>query len=99
MTIQNAMQKAIEGGWNKESFVCPMDTPSANFARAMLDPFFWQSLGKAMGWPTRGHTPEEIKRGNEALGQGTTKDWLYHWHRFIDYLAEGKSVEDFFENI
>ena len=25
-------------------------------------------------------------------------EYLYQWHRFIDYLAEGKSINSFFEN-
>jgi hypothetical protein len=25
--------------------------------------------------------------------------WQYHWHRFIDHLAEGKTPEDFFREL
>lgn len=50
MTIQQAIEKAIEGGWDKDSCVNAMAPPSWNFSKAMLDPLFWHSLGKAMGW-------------------------------------------------
>ena len=25
--------------------------------------------------------------------------WQYHWHRLIDHLAEGKSIEDYFKTL
>jgi hypothetical protein len=25
--------------------------------------------------------------------------WLYHWHRLIDHLAEGKDAESFFADL
>ena len=27
------------------------------------------------------------------------KGYMYHWHRFIDHLAEGKSPDSFFEDL
>lgn len=46
-----------------------------------FDPQFWQALGKSLGW-------------KNEFGPGT---WLRFWHNFIDHLAEGKSIESFFE--
>lgn len=73
MRIQQAIEKAIEGGWEGVN-------PKSHFA---LEPLFWQSLGKAMGWTD-----------NEKV-----KIWKYNWHDFIDHLAEGKTVEEFFDEI
>ena len=53
-----------------------------------LDPLFWQSLGRGMGWVTR----ENIDGGPE-IG---IEEWKLHWHRFIDALAEGETAEEFF---
>lgn len=55
-------------------------------AVVFLDPTFWQALGKARGW--RKDWPTE-----------GSPDWLFHWHRFIDHLAEGKDAESFFESL
>jgi hypothetical protein len=54
-----------------------------------LDPSFWQSLGKALGWD------ERIDDGSHYAKPG----WLEAWHRFIDHLAEGKTAESFFETL
>lgn len=52
---------------------------------ALLDPLFWQSLGKAEGWNDVNfeHTPE----------------WERHWHGFIDHLIAGKDTDSFFDNL
>lgn len=26
-------------------------------------------------------------------------EWRYEWHSFIDYLADGKDIESFFEKL
>jgi hypothetical protein len=49
-----------------------------------LDPTFWQSLFK--DYPT-----PEPSTGKET--------WLYHWHRFIDDLSEGRTPKSFFESL
>lgn len=53
----------------------------------VLDPLFWQSLGKGLGWKPLG-----------ADGDGND-NWLYYWHRFIDHLASGKDIDSFFTNL
>jgi hypothetical protein len=59
----------------------------------LLDPFFWQALGKARGW-------SELKMPNRSpIGQYEEGSWFSHWHRFIDHLAEGKDAESFFKDL
>lgn len=104
MTISQAIEKAIEGGWNpyhwNEKEKKAVIEKWEYFSRiAFLDPLFWQSLGKAMDW----------KRGiDEETGEEIIVDpcdhyaqevWLDNWHRFIDDLAEGKDAESFFANL
>lgn len=36
---------------------------------------------------------EEFEEGNAISG------WLYHWHKFIDHIAEGKDIDSFFNNL
>ena len=92
MTIQETIQKAIDGGWKKEFVVEPMDTPQANFAKAMIDPLFWQALGKAMGW-------KDSDECGSCKCPVTQEAWYYHWHRFVDHLAKDRSIESFFEQL
>lgn len=69
----------------------------------LLDPLFWQALGRACGWE---------KKVCDCLGSGITcyscekwgtqvvgMDWKEYWHRFIDWIAEGKNTDDFFTNL
>jgi len=82
--------------------------------KIFIDPAFWQALGKAMGWgilycercnqkaiPVREKEsdPEYWKDccPKKKLSYGQSS--LYHQHRFIDHLAEGKDAESFFEKL
>ena len=79
--------------------------------KIFLDPLFWQAMGKAMGWggKTGEHFEQEkFKNGKVKSKCSSCGDrwpyrgnfcWLYHWHCLIDWLAEGKSVESFFEEL
>ena len=85
MTIQQAIEKAIEGGW-KESNI-----PGLNYGVAFLDPLFWQSLGKAMGWKET----TSFGVGGDLLDI----EWKEQWHSFIRHLANSKDAESFFEKL
>ncbi len=61
----------------------------------LLDPLFWQALGKAMRWQEK--TDRLI--GTEIGFSPPCLTWAYQWHRFIDCLAEGKDAEQFFEEL
>lgn len=105
MTIQQAIEKAIEGGYPKPgNFTGTYESP---YTSHFLNPLFWQSLGKSMGWEKA--TCEH--HGNCIDGRSgihcreweenncIEKKWLEHWHRFIDHLAEGKDAESFFDSL
>lgn len=80
--MENAIKRAIEGGWNGH--------PSwmKNWERAVLDPTFWQALGKAEGWK---------KLHYEDMEGNYDECWQCHWHSFIDHLASGKDADSFFK--
>ena len=96
MTTQEAIKKAIEGGWRsndelikKESrFYDPYQfiSSAVNNKGTFIDPQFWQCLGKAI--PFKGRPSDEDNR-----------PWLREWHSFIDHLAEGKTIEDYFKQL
>ncbi len=103
MTIEETITKAIEGGYDGQKY-------SALNAEELiyLDPTFWQSLGKALGWSEGAWGSGLVcaKCGKPECGRGywcgqdnweKKEPWLYHWHHFIDHLAEGKSPDSFFE--
>ena len=98
MTINQVFKKAKEGGdkmqWDK-------GLESAYPYRALLDDNFWIALGKAMGWNMQEHQYDDAK---VKKIQGCTRiylmsGWLYQWHKFIDHLAAGKTIESYFENL
>lgn len=105
---EQAIQKAIEGGYwpsNREK-VSPVriDMMRSNLSFALnseggfvcsslfLDPLFWQSLGKSLGW-------KEIEMSDPHRPVNGKPEWQNNWHRFIDHLAEGKDAESFFESL
>ena len=61
----------------------------------LLDPLFWQCLGKERGWKlwmdTGYHTTDETAIQDYS--------WRVHWHSLIDALAYGRSIEDFFTSL
>mgnify|MGYP000861035435 CR=1 FL=1 len=99
MTIQQAIEKAIEGGWDKTRALFGLNNASYSMEKVYLDPEFWQALGKSMGW-------WEQRDGNDCGGCETcdrtfnhSKDYILYWHRFIDHLADGGTIEEFFESL
>lgn len=70
-----------------------------------LDPAFWKCLGKGLGWSDRYYYCDACHRHHSTFndcdcGVGNNQlPWNYHWHRFIDALAECKSAEDFFKGV
>lgn len=105
--MKEAINKAIEGGYAKYMPFYSREDDRARpnvfrernpiFERELSDaevtsePIFWQALGKQQGWPTgKENIPGFIY---EKL------NWLGRWHSFIDHLAEGGSVDKFFEDL
>jgi hypothetical protein len=128
MTIEQTIQKAIEGGWkklpahtefrsvrvtNEEIFLTFDDLlvmESAVFTyslgMSLLDPKFWEALGKSLGWKESSYQECTAKSfdydGNRRNLEAVFREpntWLYHWHRFIDHLASGDFPESYFESL
>lgn len=111
---EQAIQKAIEGGYwpsNREK-VSPVriDMMRSNLSFALnseggfvcsslfLDPLFWQSLGKSLGWKIHKTFYHFSSKGLRSE-INPKPEWKRRWHRFIDHLAEGKDAESFFESL
>ncbi len=71
-----------------------------NVYAILLDPLFWQALGKQQGWDKM---DEQMQRQYTKSGGGKIgvimMRYVYHWHKFIDHLAEGKDIESFFAEL
>ncbi len=97
MTIKHAIEGAIEGGWMRP------DVPKSkywqdalfvwagkNIGMALLDPSFWQALGKMEGWDGL-DTPK-------PFGESTshTKDKMT---AMIPHLWSGGTIEQYLETL
>ncbi len=93
MTIEQAIKRAKDAGYDVRTIILDLDPSIRDFRydtnRILLDPAFWESLGKAMEW---GIEP------SGSIWQGQPK-WRIRWHRFIDHLAEGGTPETFFKDL
>lgn len=94
MTIKETIEKAIDGGYGKVASSFPLENGplfGENCFRIMLlDPSFWQCLGKTIGLP---------KEVGALYGMPIVDGWQMLWHRFIDHLASGGSAESFFKEL
>lgn len=82
-------------------------------AEILLDPLAWQAVGKTKGWGRfKKHKIDEkvdilrcVDCGKKPhVGDGICTEnrefaWDVQWHRFIDALAEGKSINDALGNL
>jgi len=76
-----------------------------------ISPLFWQALGRALGWEnyrcvfcatksdTNLNSSTHCDNGYWHGMKAWQNVWLYHWHRYIDWLAEGKPADEFFKEL
>lgn len=71
----------------------------AIFSEILIDPLFWQALGRALGWT------EIDVYNSDASHDGDwdrlmQNEWQYHAHRWLDSHFEGQqSEQDFWESL
>jgi hypothetical protein len=118
MTIKEALNKAVEGGYhindsdgvatwyigandeysawtrtdNDSSFMVPVE-------ETLLDPRFWQALGRTLGWGEVCDLAITCVHGHEECCSYRGYYWMYQWHRFIQILAHGNPPEAFFAQL
>jgi hypothetical protein len=69
-----------------------------NLCKVVLDPSFWQCLGKAMEWTVM-DKEEGVEEQVYSRSCNLQDGWIYKWHRFIDHLSEGGTIEKYFESL
>ena len=114
MTIEETIKEAIDGGWDNKNLRFdgkhwrqwdgtenePIVFKDELYGKVFLDPLFWQALGKGMGWEENYH---RIVRSpcNDMPGRyaWTGPQFIYEMHLFIDHLASGGEIEEFFAKL
>lgn len=90
--LEQAIRDAVEkGGWVCGACVEPLRNYHWYKEAILLDPAFWQALGKARGWRLK------ATASNGELYQ--LDEWPRRWLDLIRHLASGKDVESFFEGL
>lgn len=83
---EQAVRLAVEGGWIAKMCVDVEKKYRWYIHQILLDPTFWTSLGKGMGWGGENNLAPEMRLWT----------WKDYWHSLIDHLAQGKDIESFF---
>ena len=102
MTIQQAINKSIEGGF---SYHPRNDREDELIRRFVIMPLFFQALGKAMGWEKyvgefgNEHGSSCDFNGGQDTFSFDAPEWKLRMFQLVDHLAEGKDIVDFFKDL
>ena len=77
---------------NESSFMVPVE-------ETLLDPSFWQALGRTLGWSEVCDLVIICVHGEEECRRCRGYYWMYQWHCFIQAIADGNTPEAFFERL
>ena len=98
MEIKQWIEKAIEGGWDKNigdvTIYCDK-IDNFNLEKILLDPKAWEAVGKVEEW-TRTEYPTNP---HIQMDSYEVKEYKEKMHQMIDALAEGKTVEEFIKTL
>lgn len=95
--MKKILKLAIEGGYDAVGHIVNYGSYTYAEPAILLDPLFWQGLGKSLGCKSTGLFRTCLcidTHGAHEIGE-----WEIFWHRFIDHLAEGKDIESFFSEL
>ena len=65
----------------------------------LLDPRFWQALGRTLDWSEACDLFIICVHGEEECSRCRGYYWMYQWHYFIQALADGHTPEAFFAHL
>lgn len=65
----------------------------------VLDPLFWKSLGKAMGWKENHEECFCITDSVNTAIHLDCKKWIHKWCGLIYHINDGGTIESFFETL
>jgi len=89
--MEKAIRFAVEGGFKLREIHLEETAWGAEMAypHILLDPLFWQALGKQQGW---------IEGIDKYTGDSVC-EWRSNVHSFIAHIMDGKDVDSFFNNL
>jgi hypothetical protein len=94
-----AVERAVEGGWVPFSYEEPLSLNLVAQKAILLDPAFWQALGRVEGWNLLQYSPWAIRDSEGDFVEEKVPEYIVHMHRLIDHLADGGTIEQFFTNL
>lgn len=56
---------------------------------AVADPVFWKCLGIGLLW-------DSATECGSCEYPGSEEEWKHYWHKFINHLANGGDINDYF---
>lgn len=93
------IEDVIAGGWNKlpneniklmgDSITDIRSNRLYSLHKVLLDPNAWQAVGKTRGWGT-----DDWDEQHFGLKDSPEEASYKQWHRFIDHLTDGKTIEE-----
>ena len=102
--MEKAIKKAKEGGWEylcysyQNTPCCEIKGDGESYHKSiLLDPLFWQALGKAEGWDKQGRYAMTHWSCDGILD---TRPWFNIMMNFMSQvIGEGKDINSFFESL
>jgi len=71
-----------------------------NIESVLLEPEFWQSLGKTLVWDGQLWCGRQgCGNDGEHFHTSSKENWLPKWHALIDHLASGNDIESYFKTL
>jgi len=104
MTIKQAIDKSIIEGWfpqQKAQFIITKNEQVQIGEHFVLDPSFWQSLGKALGWNQ--NTCKCCNRKEEyclhETPNGINPEWQWRMVNLMRQISENRSIKSYFKEL
>lgn len=98
MTIPNKIiELAVDGGYQ-----LMVSGSGVNYGNMILDPLFWKSLGKQLGWLryTRNDGDSASNPSIEDMpNQGWKESHLHHAHQLFNLLLTGGDTDVFWRDL
>lgn len=92
--MEDIIKKAIEGGYERtdKNYFAPMGRFDCD--AIVLDPLFWQALGKSCGWDRSDKGLCQITLKWEKLNPAFYADCLHHREATMSWYLAGKTFHE-----
>lgn len=102
MTREKFLEDVVAGGygepngvdWLKIGYPIYINGRRETFEHVILNPKAWEAVGKAEGWD-EGELVIDYRDGHNPWDS----NWKLNMHYMIDYLCEGKTIDEALESL